>query len=133
MTHDDPMTGETDPLERPTGDGEDLCIGTGRWATDALQANLGELPVATPLRLLITECWARVVQPGGQRLILQMIDVGPHNRGGELWTEAQPAIPVGEGVHACRDLFARLAQEQIEVLQHRRTDGSVAVPLEVPE
>src|SRR5688500_8503333 len=62
-----------------------------------------------------------------------MIDVGAHDGGGELGTQAQAPVPMGKGIHARRDLFTRLAQEQIKVFEDGCADRAITVLLEVLE
>ena len=89
------------------------------------------ISISAALGLLVAEGRAGVVDPDRQRPVAQVLDVGAHDGGGQLRSQAQLPIPVGEAVHAGGDLLAGLAEEQVEVLQHRGVDATVAEPLEM--
>ena len=119
------------PSSAPQAAASTSASADGPVAADALDADLGELAIPAALGLLVAEGRAGVVDAHRQRSIPQLVDVRPHHRGRQLGPQAQLPVPVGEAVHPGGDLFAGLAQEEIEVLQHRRVDAPVAEALEM--
>ena len=61
---------------------------------------------------------------------LRKLDEGAHDARGELGAQAEAAVPVRERIHPGDDLVARLPQEQLERLEDRRLDASVAEAFE---
>ena len=62
--------------------------------------------------------------------LLSLLTAGS-DRKAHAQAQAQFPIPVRERIHARRDLFAGLAQEQIEVLHDWRIDAPIAEALEM--
>ena len=77
-------SGHAGGLQALAGERQDLRIRGGATCAYAFGSDLGPLPMVLLLRPLIAEGGAGVLDAQRQRLVLQLIEIGPDHRGSEL-------------------------------------------------
>ena len=127
-----PQITQTEVLPQRHCQQDKFCINLCSTEAQCLSANLVKLPVAPPLRTLMPEHRADVVEPFATIVEHGMLHHGAHHASRALWAQCQGVTiePVLKGVHLFFDDVCDLTEsagEQLRVLDNRRADVAVGV------